>query len=140
MPPLLNKLSFLILITFSLHAAAGESECRKNTEVRLSIDKKTEVKKEDFCFSQKIGYFINYSCHVRRSCLALQKRVLPKSLLQNRSQVGNPNFKTCVLVTGSPKIIEYSIDGRWVPISICEFKDGSKIGLDYFVQNLVEFR
>lgn len=110
--------------------------CYSDAKKRVvNIDNKPTNTK--YCESQIHRGFASENCFGKVDCEALKPRLLSRRDQNLPSEVGNAAFHKCRIFAGTPMVVELWNGKNWRSTSICEFKDESYVGLDYWASMVV---
>ena len=126
---------FLALFLYSSISNATDDKeirCLKSGKISSSdMSPPKEGTKSSYCWNLTSQYFLSYECHLRRNCMALKQK--PNNVLPELpSQIGTPQSRLCLQASGKVLFIRYWNEKLWQSQAICQFKDRSYIGLEYF--------
>lgn len=126
----------LILLSASPVQAKTSIKCMKNNSARIrwTYKGKEKTQKAKYCFSHKTEYLLNYSCHLKGKCEALQAKKVKFQSRYLAGTMGNPLFNYCKKLGGQGQFLEYYDGKEWQPASVCRFKDKSYVSLAYLVR------
>lgn len=126
------KILILLTVAYAGNLLAGrlppQTTCVQDGMLRWQEDQSLKSEKKAYCYNAERLEILSYSCTQKEDCQALKyKSVDPATLL---GETGSPGFKLCRdIYYGSPKVIEFKADKRWISVSICQFSDGEFIDL-----------
>jgi hypothetical protein len=123
----------LLITLISLKIFANNCFGRNEGKIRFINNGSQVVESAEYCTIRDGKEIIMKKCTYDR-ILCMSTSIIQKSVEVSNinSDIGNPLFKVCHTLGGSPKIIEFWNGKGWKKSSICTFKDKSYIGLNEF--------
>lgn len=121
----MKKVSIPLLSTiFSLPLSAG---CLDG-KIRYQHHGKEVVVNESYCYEQSLKLLTsNKSCGVNKVCQYKNLGTIELKMSEIAGETGSLGFKICEKYRGTPQVIEFLLDNKWVSSSRCLFSDGSFI-------------
>ena len=126
---MLHLFSKIILMAGFWTHADEPLRCEKG-QIRSVTAGKAEVTDVTFCYDKATkSQLFSPNCRSKK-CVAFE---YPEGLRFKDfvGPTGSPGFKVCRKVGGVPRIVEFSVSGKWYKLDQCNFQDGSFVNSDY---------
>lgn len=112
-----------------MQAIQAKENCLR-TKVKHRYFQKEEMQTEDICVGKSPQTISSKNCLDSKNLCEAKKKIKTGLWTNESSPVGNPYFKKCKMLGGSPQIMSYlSQKSKWIRTSRCLFKDGSFVNL-----------
>jgi hypothetical protein len=99
--------------------------CIRAGKLRYRDEKKEKSARAAYCRiavdSSDRRYWVSEACRAL-DCKPLAEPRMPVRLPKESSQIGTPGFKLCLLLKGTPQLVEY-FDGTWKENDRCIFSE-----------------
>lgn len=127
------KLNFLIILNLiSFFVIAKEEGCFDSIsgKIKYTHNGNEVIKNMAYCFNSSRREIIQQKCTFDKNfCEATSKINNVMKIHQSNSEIGNPTFKVCHSLKGSPMIMSFWNGDQWIDSSFCIFSDMSFIDL-----------
>lgn len=129
----MNKIILITLLALlSLSCFSKEDGCLESKDGKLKYlhNSKIIINNDAYCFNSSKREILQKKCTLNRKlCQASEIINREIKINQSNSDMGNPTFKVCHTLKGSPMIMSFWNGDEWIDSSICIFPDKSFIDL-----------
>lgn len=122
------KLKFLnVLILSAISIGSVFAECIDG-KVKYIQQNKEVINNESYCYDLASKLFISSKpCAHNKVCQSKNLGTIEIKMSEMAGVTGSLGFKICEKYHGTPQIMEYQVQTKWVQTSRCIFSDGSFI-------------
>lgn len=123
-------IKLMALFFIFIAPAYAQWNCKDKVKVKYIYQRKELIKHLNICrWTDNPAKWMNKKCYEKRGRCMKRVRDLSKNVVQKRQAFGNLYFQKCALMTGTPVLMEYHWDKKWIRSSLCQFENGDILSI-----------